>query len=109
VRKDTAGRTIIQLAVNDWALDRLLSFDAESAELEDGGDSEPDDDAEEDGPPVVIDLVRPKVIGGGRPDYAGPRPTEGPLVSSCPRPRCPGPQDRIIHLSARRRQAGASS
>ncbi len=48
--RDTAGRTIIQLAVDDWALERLLTFDAEAAELE----PEPDD--EEDGAPVVIDL-----------------------------------------------------
>ena len=32
--KDTAGRTIIQLAVDDWALDKLMTFDAEAADLE---------------------------------------------------------------------------
>ena len=34
VGKDTAGRTIIQLAVDDWALDKLMTFDAEAADLE---------------------------------------------------------------------------
>jgi hypothetical protein len=42
-------------------LDRLLAFDAGAAELEDVGD-EPDADNEEDGPPVVVDLVRPNVV-----------------------------------------------
>ena len=54
--RDTAGRTIIQLAVDDWTLEKLMTFDAEAAELE------PEPDHEEDGPPVVIDLVRPKVV-----------------------------------------------
>ena len=62
VGRDTAGRTIIQLAVDDWALERLLIFDADAADLEDGGDDEPDADDEEDGPPTVVDLVSPKVI-----------------------------------------------
>ena len=53
---DTSGRTVIQLAVDDWALEKLLTFDAEAAELE----PEPDD--EEDGAPVVIDLVGPKMV-----------------------------------------------
>jgi hypothetical protein len=61
VGKDTAGRTIIQLPVDDWALERLLTFDAETAELEDGGDDEPDAE-EEDGPPVVVEIVRPKML-----------------------------------------------
>ena len=30
---DTAGRTIIQLAVDEWVLDKLMAFDAEAAEL----------------------------------------------------------------------------
>jgi hypothetical protein len=61
--RDTAGRTIIQLAVDEWLLDKLMGFDAEAAELEDFGDTEPDDDAEEDWLPVVLlDVVRPKVI-----------------------------------------------
>jgi hypothetical protein len=62
VGTDTAGRTIIQLAVDDWALERLMTFDAEAAGLEDGGDDEPDADDEGDGPPVVVELARPMVI-----------------------------------------------
>jgi hypothetical protein len=63
VGKDTAGRSIVQLAVDDWVLDKLLAFDADAGELEDGADAEPDDDAEEDWLPVVLlDVVRPKVI-----------------------------------------------
>ena len=60
VGRDTAGRTIVQLAVDDWALEKLLTFDADAADLE----PEPDD--EEDGPPVVVDLARPKVVGRRR-------------------------------------------
>lgn len=53
------GRTIIQLAVDDWTLEKLLTFDADSAELEYGADAEPDADAE-DGPSVLmLELVRP--------------------------------------------------
>ena len=62
VGRDTTGRTIIQLAVDDWALDRLLTFDAEAVELEDEGDDEPDADDEEDGAPVLLGLVRPKRV-----------------------------------------------
>ena len=54
--RDTVGNTIIQLSVNDYVLDTLMTFDADAAELE----SEPDD--EEDGPPVVVELVRPKMV-----------------------------------------------
>jgi hypothetical protein len=54
------------LAVDDWALEKLLTFDADAADLEDGGDDEPDADDEEDGPPVVVDLVRPKMVGRRR-------------------------------------------
>jgi hypothetical protein len=44
-------------------LEKLMGFDADAAELEDGGDGEPDDDAEEDWRPVVLlDVTRPKVI-----------------------------------------------
>jgi hypothetical protein len=60
--RDTAGRIVIQLAVDDWAMEQLLTFDADAADLEDGGHAEPDADDEEDGPPVVIDLVRTKVV-----------------------------------------------
>ena len=59
---DAAGRTIIELAVDAWVLDKLLTFDAEAAELENGGDEEPDPDDEQDAPPTVIELMRPKVI-----------------------------------------------
>jgi hypothetical protein len=59
--RDTAGRNIIQLAVDDWALEKLLTFDAEATDLEDG-DSEPEPDDEEDGPPILLELVRPKVV-----------------------------------------------
>jgi hypothetical protein len=62
VGKDTAGRTIIQLAMDDWVLERVLAFDAEAADLEGGGEDEPDADDEEDGSPVVIDPLRPKVV-----------------------------------------------
>ena len=55
------GRIIIQLAVDDRVLEKLLTFDAEAAGLE------PEPDAEEDGPPVAVDLVRPKVIRCRRP------------------------------------------
>jgi hypothetical protein len=57
---DTAGRTIIQLAVNDHTLDTLMSFDAN--ELEDQGDNEPDADDECDGPPIMVELAPPKLI-----------------------------------------------
>jgi hypothetical protein len=60
VGRDSVGRTIIELAVDDWVLDKLMTFDAEAADLEDGGDGEPDADDEVDGPPVLVDLVRPK-------------------------------------------------
>jgi hypothetical protein len=50
VGRDIAGRTIIALAVDDRVLERLLSFDAEAADLEDGGDDEPEADDEEDSP-----------------------------------------------------------
>jgi hypothetical protein len=63
VGRDIAGRTIIQLAVDDWTLEKLMAFDAQAADLEDGGDAELDDDAEDDWLPLVLlDLARPKVI-----------------------------------------------
>jgi hypothetical protein len=37
VGRDAAGRTIIQLAVDDRALERLMTFDADAADLEDWG------------------------------------------------------------------------
>jgi hypothetical protein len=48
---DAVGRTVITLAVDDWLLEQLLTFDAGSEDLEDNGAADPDDDAEEDGPP----------------------------------------------------------
>jgi hypothetical protein len=56
VGRDAAGDTIIQLSVNDHVLENLMTFDADAAEFE----PEPDD--EEDGPPVVLELVRPKMV-----------------------------------------------
>jgi hypothetical protein len=49
--EDDAGRTVTRFAVDDWLLEQLLTFDAGSEQLEDNGDAEPDDDAEENGPP----------------------------------------------------------
>jgi hypothetical protein len=57
VGRDTVGRTIVQLAVDDWTLQKLMTFDVEAAELE-----EPDAD-DEDGAPVVVEFVRPKSMG----------------------------------------------
>jgi hypothetical protein len=39
-----------------------MTFDAEAADLEDGGDDEPEPDEEEDGPAVLLELVRPKQV-----------------------------------------------
>ncbi len=61
VGKDDAGRTMILLAADERVLEKLMTFDAEAADLEDGGDAEPEPDDEEDGPPVRPDLVRPIV------------------------------------------------
>jgi hypothetical protein len=58
VGKDTLGRSIIQLAVDDWTLETLMTFDADVAELED----EADGDAEEDGPAVTAEVTRAKVV-----------------------------------------------
>ena len=54
VGKDATGRTIVQLALEDWVLEKLMGFDADAAELEDGGDAEPDDDVDEDWLPVLL-------------------------------------------------------
>ena len=56
VGRDAAGRTVIQLAVNDYVLETLMTFDAEAAELE----PEPDD--EDYGAPVLVELVRPNMV-----------------------------------------------
>jgi hypothetical protein len=42
--RDAAGRTVITLAVHDWLLERLLTFDA-------GAEDHEDSDAEVDGHP----------------------------------------------------------
>jgi hypothetical protein len=42
---------VIMLTVDDWLLERLLTFDGGSEDLEDNGDAGPDDEGEEDGPP----------------------------------------------------------
>ena len=47
IGRDGTGRTVIQLAADDWLLERLLTFDAGAEDLEDSGD------AEEDGPAVL--------------------------------------------------------
>jgi hypothetical protein len=60
VGRDTAGRTIIQLAVDDRVLETLMTFDAEAADLE------PEPDHEEDCPPVLLDLVPSKVVERSR-------------------------------------------
>jgi hypothetical protein len=66
VGRGTAGRTLIQLTVDDWTLERLMTFDAETADLEDGGDGEPDDHAEDDGPPVLVELMLPRMVAQRR-------------------------------------------
>ena len=43
IGRDAAGRTVIQVAADDWLLERLLTFDTAAEDLEDGGDAEPDD------------------------------------------------------------------
>jgi hypothetical protein len=62
VDEDATGRTIVQLALDHWVLERLMAFDAEVAELENQGDDERDVDDEVEGAPVVRELVRPRVI-----------------------------------------------
>jgi hypothetical protein len=66
VGRDTVGRTILQLAVDDLVLEKLMTFGAEAADLEDGGDGEADDHAEGDCPPVVVELIRPKMVARRR-------------------------------------------
>jgi hypothetical protein len=41
--RDAIGRTVIKLAVPDWLLERLMTFDAGVEDLEDSADGEPDD------------------------------------------------------------------
>jgi hypothetical protein len=33
VGRDTAGRTILQLALDDWVLEKFVTFDADAADL----------------------------------------------------------------------------
>ena len=47
IGRDAANQTIIQLAVDQPTLDRLMAFGADAAESEDGGDDEP-----YEGPPM---------------------------------------------------------
>ena len=66
VGRGSGGGTIIQLEVDDWVLEKLMTFDAEAADLEHGADDEPEPDEEEDGPPVLFNLARLKVVGRRR-------------------------------------------
>jgi hypothetical protein len=65
IGRDAEGRTIIQLAVDDRVLETLMTFDADAAELE------PEADDEEDGPPVIVELVQPKAIARRRGPWQG--------------------------------------
>jgi hypothetical protein len=56
VGRDPAGGVILQLAVDDRVLEMLMTFDADAADLE------PEPDEEENGSPVVLDLVSPKMV-----------------------------------------------
>ena len=60
VGTDTVGRTFILLAVDGRVLERLMTFDADAAELE------PESDDEEDGPPLPLDLVPRKLVSRRR-------------------------------------------
>jgi hypothetical protein len=63
IGRDEAGRAVIQLTADDWLLEQLMTFDAGAEDLEDGGDREPDDDRERDGPTVLcFDRVRARRI-----------------------------------------------
>jgi hypothetical protein len=41
IGRDAAGRIVIQLAVGDWLLEQLLTFDGGAENLENGDDAEP--------------------------------------------------------------------
>jgi len=69
VGRDTAGRTIVQLSVDDWVLEKLMTFDADGAELEDGAEAEAEPDDEEDGLPGPTARPRAAENGGAK---AGP-------------------------------------
>ena len=64
---DSAGRTVIQLALDDHILDRLMRFEADAAELEDQGDDEPAADDEVDGRPLCASWCGTGSSGPGRP------------------------------------------
>jgi hypothetical protein len=66
VGRDTAGRAIIKLAVDDWVLDKLMTFDAEAAELEDA-DGEPEPDDELDTAPLSLSRASGPAGGGFAP------------------------------------------
>ncbi len=83
--RDRAGRIVIQLMVDDWTLEGLMTFDADVADLEDS-DDEPDDDAEEDGPPaVLLEVVPPKVMR-----------SDAETSATVPRQRVPPPDRRAL-------------
>jgi hypothetical protein len=66
VGSNTAGQTVIQLAVNDHVLEMLMTFDAGSEDLEDT-DAEPEPDLELDRPPVSgLIEIRPKRLRRAR-------------------------------------------
>ena len=52
VGRDTRGRTIIQLAVDDRTLEQLMTFGAEAVDLE-NSDAEPGADDEQDGSAIA--------------------------------------------------------
>jgi hypothetical protein len=58
--RDTAGRTLLHVAVDDWPLDELCAFDAGAEDLEDS-DAEPEPD-EMDGAPIVLEVARSRRI-----------------------------------------------
>jgi hypothetical protein len=47
----TSPKALITQAVDDWLLERLMTFDADAEDQEDNSNGEPDDDAEMNGPP----------------------------------------------------------
>jgi hypothetical protein len=51
--------------VDDRVLETLMTFDADAAELE------PEADDEEDGLPVIVELVQPKAIARRRGPWQG--------------------------------------
>ena len=56
IGRDAAGRTVIQLAADDWLLEQLMTFDAGAEDLE-------DDDEADDSPPVLsFDRIPPRRV-----------------------------------------------